>query len=342
MTEDKHRSSSVGTSALAVFAPTTSQDASTPTHNVSSTIYGVKYNQITKKRQRGSSREVYSQDATESSPVSGKYREIQSNISTGSSKSRSYDAPPDAKRLRSENPSHISDLEVPSHVSDSNTHEGLKAPTPDAKSLRSGAHALESDSESHSHVSDTTTHEALRVPSDATGEILVEYMQLCIESIQSYGKIWEELIKVWIQVEARYKYGAACNNRRLSSKNRPKAIDSWIRYNRRHSWTPSMAKVLPKEIAVDFGRWWAGLQIGRNLDGEGLLVKDKNGVTERKPGANWSKITVAGKNGMLSVIAALYFWRISLEPFNKEQEMAKEWVCAVKDVTYALQEVMKL
>lgn len=158
---------------------------------------------------------------------------------------------------------------------------------------------------------------------------------------QKWGKVWFDLLSAWFQFEAKYKFGDACDIKTLGAKKRPAAIDRWIK-NARKPLHYVMAHADLTAFIIDFWLWWSGLQNNRALDQDGVLVKDEMGLPKRQEGANWSKLSVAGLKGMLNVVAALYFWRESLQNWSDTEPTCREWTCAAQDVTWALQSMLQL
>jgi hypothetical protein len=106
-----------------------------------------------------------------------------------------------------------------------------------------------------------------------------------------------------------------------NSLNRPICVHEWIKRKRSATYRPD-AKALSK-ISQDFHAWWRALQLEWRLSNNNKGLKKANG--------DWSRLRISSVNGFLSVMAALFFWGLSLKsPDNVG------WKEALGDVGWAL------
>ncbi|KDR72152.1 hypothetical protein GALMADRAFT_18798, partial [Galerina marginata CBS 339.88] len=110
------------------------------------------------------------------------------------------------------------------------------------------------------------------------------------------GPRWMELVVLWADFEAKEGYK---ERTKLSATGRPAAVKDWIQRARSPTWRPVIKDLA--EFEREFGVWWTGLQPGwRVSDTEGSAVEDGEG--------DWKVLRKPGVNGLLSLLAALFFW----------------------------------
>ncbi|KAJ7049502.1 hypothetical protein C8F01DRAFT_1093446 [Mycena amicta] len=114
----------------------------------------------------------------------------------------------------------------------------------------------------------------------------------------------------------------------LSASGRPKQVKDWIRADRKA--TPRLTK-LHKRYEEEFWIWWKMLQPQwRKVKTEWAAM---DAVQKGGEGESWVALTVPGKNGLVSIVASLYWW-------GREgvvgDSVSPAWLNAVKDITWAL------
>ncbi|KAF9470354.1 hypothetical protein BDN70DRAFT_821488, partial [Pholiota conissans] len=109
----------------------------------------------------------------------------------------------------------------------------------------------------------------------------------------------------------------------LGNQGRPAFIAEWIRYARAATYRPKNLKLEATEKT--FWIWWRGLQPDWRAD-------DGNGRLLRREG-DLNPLRLPGKNGLLSVLAALFFWGLAA---RKQRGAGGEqsWSTAVDDVLW--------
>lgn len=115
------------------------------------------------------------------------------------------------------------------------------------------------------------------------------------------------------------KHGFA-DDKRLPNKGRPGVLNEWIRVGRTRnkSWRPRSLVV--KDVEGEFKMWWNSLQPEWRVE-NGVVVK------ERLVG-DWSSMIYPGINGLLSVVAALFFWGLEAQQTKSRRNA---WLLAVND-----------
>ncbi|KAJ7725578.1 hypothetical protein B0H16DRAFT_1736105 [Mycena metata] len=134
---------------------------------------------------------------------------------------------------------------------------------------------------------------------------------------------WEGMINLWWNIESAGGFAAG---KKLSTTNRPTEVQWWIQ--RARKGTPPIKD--PAAFAGSWTRWWCGLNpTWRRGDG-GIDAMLKEGGGEE---GEWDALDVRGVNGLLSVLMCLKWWR------NAVEEEEKDWVMAVADVTWVLEQL---
>lgn len=127
------------------------------------------------------------------------------------------------------------------------------------------------------------------------------------------GEEWQSMVEEWSQFEAQAGYGAGGF---LTSKHRPAAVGQWLKRARTADWWPQSLD--SSRYALEFGHWWVAMQ-------PAWRIKDGKVVDELVEG-EWGDLRVSGINGVLSVVAGLFFWGLHAHhtPPHKQQ-----WLAAV-------------
>ncbi|KAF8160584.1 hypothetical protein BJ912DRAFT_833782, partial [Pholiota molesta] len=136
------------------------------------------------------------------------------------------------------------------------------------------------------------------------------------------GDNWNGLLSSWIQFEGRSYYK---ENGILGNQGRPQFVADWIRHARSPKYRPKNVKL--ESFDRMFWVWWRSLQPDwRTDDGSGVLPRTAGDLDAiRKP----------GKNGILSVLAMVFFWGLATE--QEEGDGGKQaWKAAVDDVDWVL------
>lgn len=161
--------------------------------------------------------------------------------------------------------------------------------------------------------------------------------------------IWKELVKKWVKLEIRDGYGGT---KRLGATGRPECVKHWIQCAR-----PSKPNITayPKLIITDFEAyakefwgWWGSLQPDfrqANKTLEGVLAVE---APANDSSNAWGHIDISGINGLVSVLAALYFWGapIDQQPSRNYREKqiknrnVVKWVEAAKDVGFVFDRIL--
>ncbi|KAJ7165267.1 hypothetical protein C8R46DRAFT_863722, partial [Mycena filopes] len=141
---------------------------------------------------------------------------------------------------------------------------------------------------------------------------------------QNLGAHFNSLVAAWIRIEAasRFEHSGA-----LLKKLRPEQVNRWIQDARGQRNRPDPPVNNPVEYEHQWWAWWDSLQPAwRGKDAAGSWK-----VTEPY-GKDWGDpLLVWGQNGVLSVVAALYFWGCAVQ---NDEELLGKWEAAVNDAAW--------
>ncbi|KII84061.1 hypothetical protein PLICRDRAFT_118457, partial [Plicaturopsis crispa FD-325 SS-3] len=149
-----------------------------------------------------------------------------------------------------------------------------------------------------------------------------EWMKLARELLDNadYGERWSSCVEDWAALEEAYGYASPVSSLGgLGLHRRPPHVQWWIRRARLPERSLPILDL--DEFIRDWKAWWGSCNPNwRQPEGAGLpMTQNAEGSLEvlRKP----------GKNGILSVLAALKWWR------DAEGGNSSEWAAAVDDVS---------
>jgi hypothetical protein len=144
------------------------------------------------------------------------------------------------------------------------------------------------------------------------------------------GCHFNAVLAAWIRVEAASKYESGPTT--LSKTGRPEIITRWIsRLRGKRACDTTIED--PAAYAVTWQGWWDTLQPKwRKKDADGAWsVTGGYGVN----GNEWGPLYQWGVNGMLSLVASLFFWGCAVR--QSDDEMYSLWEKAVLDVGWMLE-----
>ena len=159
------------------------------------------------------------------------------------------------------------------------------------------------------------------------------------------GLRWLNVVQAWFFLEDSRDWKKP--GFMLSYNNRPHFVGLWIQRARK-PWRPGPQAMEQHE--GDFWIWWSGLQpewrLGDiDLEEDDTSIEDIRRLEKIAPeDEDWEAIRAPGPNGLLSVLAALYFWGRDLEELpdtgfrNKQAREAGyvNWNAAADDVLIVL------
>ncbi|KDR76064.1 hypothetical protein GALMADRAFT_15531, partial [Galerina marginata CBS 339.88] len=111
-----------------------------------------------------------------------------------------------------------------------------------------------------------------------------------------------EVVDAWMALEVQSGYKEVS---RLKSMKRPVAIAKWIWRARAPTWRPAIASL--DQYGTSFLAWWTVLQP------DWRLSDDKKSINVDATGEDWESLRKPGLNGLVSVVAALFYWGCAVQ-----------------------------
>ena len=192
------------------------------------------------------------------------------------------------------------------------------------------------------HAPDTTevlnpTSAASQVASDGDDDdddASPEWFQKAVLMLSSkdLGGGWLDLVSIWGRFEKAAGYMEAGI---LGSEDRPPCVGAWIARARSPRYQPALSRSNLEDLDRSFWRWWTALQPEHRMDND---VANDGHVLPQTPG-DMEAIRRPGKNGLLSVLAALWFWGST--PEVEYSTTLGSWASAVDDVSWVIEELLK-
>lgn len=139
------------------------------------------------------------------------------------------------------------------------------------------------------------------------------------------GPEWDALVRDWLHFEEGEGFEGSC---KLGSQHRPPIVADWIKRARKPDF-PYEIKNLDKFVN-GFNAWWRVLQPTWRLDDASDLL--------RRDGEDWGRLRCSGVNGLVSVLAALFFWGSHAQ--RGAAMLKSRWREALEDVSYAISKLM--
>ncbi|KAJ7280550.1 hypothetical protein C8J57DRAFT_1009016, partial [Mycena rebaudengoi] len=142
------------------------------------------------------------------------------------------------------------------------------------------------------------------------------------------GPHFHAVLNAWTRIEAASRFQHAETN--LPHKGRPAQVGRWIAAQR-GARAANTAVTDLAEYAEQWRTWWGSLQPEwRSREADGLWGI---GVSY---GAEWGELYQWGVNGVLSLLAALYFWGCAVSDAQDVDHM-RAWELEVQDVGWMLE-----
>lgn len=142
------------------------------------------------------------------------------------------------------------------------------------------------------------------------------------------GATWRALILAWLHFEEKSGFSSA--GERLSSHGWPSCVGEWLKHAHSPRFVPQLGNLDLYERT--FVGWWNSLQP------DWWNAGDEVEVGGGRSGDDWSALEgCSGTNGILSALAALFFWGSALAD---EGNLSAGWTTAVADALYVLQQLV--
>ena len=138
---------------------------------------------------------------------------------------------------------------------------------------------------------------------------------------KALGTQWIQLVNTWEAFEVKSDF---TESKKLPTTRHPEAVKAWIQRARAPAWRPTITDTAAYE--ADFKSWWAALQPSWRKSSSGDVVFSR-------VDGDWEDVCRPGLNGMLSVMAGLFFWGVAL---GKHHDGQRGWKQAVSDCQVTL------
>ena len=145
-----------------------------------------------------------------------------------------------------------------------------------------------------------------------------------MEGEKGLGVMWVKLVDAWVVFEGQAGY---TGDKKLLTTHRPDAIKAWIARTRSSTWRPAISDTSLYES--EFMLWWAALQPSWRKRSDG-------GIIFSKVQGDWEVLQRPGLNGILSVMAGLLFWGVSLRDSSGSR---MGWNKAVSDCLVVMKSI---
>ncbi|KDR66323.1 hypothetical protein GALMADRAFT_147927 [Galerina marginata CBS 339.88] len=134
------------------------------------------------------------------------------------------------------------------------------------------------------------------------------------------GDRWREALRTWARFEQMHEYQEIAV---LKPTHRPLVVKEWISRARSPNYRPQISDL--DQYHKDYNAWWASLQPTWRLLPDGSVDFDAFD-------GKWEVLERPGRNGLLSVLAALFFWGLAV---RKGKTMGN-WLEAVQDFDFVV------
>ncbi|KAJ7068956.1 hypothetical protein B0H15DRAFT_764748, partial [Mycena belliarum] len=159
---------------------------------------------------------------------------------------------------------------------------------------------------------------------------------------KNLGGTFNALLVVYAELEQTYKWDKG-SSKGLGKLNRPTAVDKWVGVAR-GARSGAMANGVGPPIGSiakyeeSWWRWWGGLQPDWRVSHAGRPGQFARVMGPGSDDTNsWATLRHPGVNGVLSLLASLYWWGKAVQekqPSNKEE--MESWVEAIGDVKWMI------
>ncbi|KAK7018521.1 hypothetical protein R3P38DRAFT_2784330 [Favolaschia claudopus] len=176
-------------------------------------------------------------------------------------------------------------------------------------------------------------------PEDAGEWFQGVYVEVVVEPV---GDCFNNLLVAWADLERAYLWvkKPLTGRSSLSAANRPSQVALWIGAGRGLRGGPMSKGAGPTIGSVvkfeqNWWAWWASLQPPWRVRDAGHPERFSREEYGAKTSEDWDTLRAPGQNGMLSVIATLYWWGVKLKD-KVDGEEKRSWVEAVCDVKWMI------
>ncbi|TDL13352.1 hypothetical protein BD410DRAFT_682912, partial [Rickenella mellea] len=145
---------------------------------------------------------------------------------------------------------------------------------------------------------------------------IVESVNYLLRDSEDFGPLWRRVVREWLGVEESYGFASPVTG--LGTTHRPAQIEYWV--SRGRKGTPDIHDIA--KFAEGWWKWWVALQP------DWRTVSD-DGHPRISGSGSWEVLRKPGRNGILSVLATLAWWRHKLG-----DSATSDWESAAIDVEW--------
>ncbi|KAJ7046292.1 hypothetical protein C8F04DRAFT_938930, partial [Mycena alexandri] len=158
-------------------------------------------------------------------------------------------------------------------------------------------------------------------------------------SAVNLGDSFNAVLRLWIRLESEYKW--ASGGRGIGKNSRPGQVLDWIKIARggRKKKGETGPGVTIKSLAVferEWWTWWGTLQPMWRVKDAGRPGRFNRDAYPSATKENWATLLHPGQNGVLTVVATLYWWGLEVQGKKAEKEDVESWAAAVTEVKWML------
>lgn len=190
--------------------------------------------------------------------------------------------------------------------------------TVSARQTRASVKASTTSVAENSPVSASLSHSALNLPLDAPDWLKNAMSMMAAVNL---GSKWSQLLRAWLDFETHEGWSASS---RLKTTHRPAAIAQWVRRARSPTWRPAIRN--GNSYGRDHAKWWESLQPAWRFSKDGSL-------NTKATIGDWETLRKPGINGLLSVLASLFYWGLVVKAAGKGLD---DWSVSISDCLLCL------
>ncbi|KAJ7020549.1 hypothetical protein C8F04DRAFT_974155, partial [Mycena alexandri] len=144
---------------------------------------------------------------------------------------------------------------------------------------------------------------------------------------RNLGAHFNAVLAAWGRIEAasRFEHSSGA----ISKQFRPEQVNRWIQCGRGRKGKADTSVPNPAQYERQWWAWWNSLQLGwrgKDLQGDWAVVGPY--------GKEWEGLLFWGQNGVLSIMASLYFWGCGVQ---EDEGSLGQWERAVNDVAWVFE-----
>ncbi|KAK7022849.1 SERTA domain-containing protein 3 [Paramarasmius palmivorus] len=164
------------------------------------------------------------------------------------------------------------------------------------------------DSFIHNADLEATAHQVTCPPNAA------QYVQRVVEMVNAIGMDPKlcQIVTYWLSIDGKAHWDVSITDdvpNKLTTKDRPPAVGRWISVARPATFKAKIVDL--DQYATKFISWFSECSPEWRQREAGTFMMSRDG------GSDWSAIAVTGVNGIVSIVAALAWWKEALNNFSQ-------------------------